>query len=80
MSVQGGIDFGGTAHGSTAVGATMISAPGQPSMSANAIGAPGSRGVGSSMAVHQAACWLIFGSLAGLIVIGYVFRRGPITD
>ena len=32
------------------------------------------------MAIHQAAMWLIFGSLAGLVVIGYVFRRGPITD
>ena len=39
----------------------------------------GANGIASNMQVHQAAMWLIFGSLAGLIVIGYVFRRGPVS-
>jgi hypothetical protein len=42
--------------------------------------AAGANGPGSNLAVHQAAMWLIFGSLAGLVVIGWVFRRGPITE
>lgn len=74
---EGGIDFGGTS--SAAVGATFISAPGQPS-GRNATGpaAPGATGPGSNMTTHQAAITLIIGSLVGLVVIGYVFRRGPI--
>lgn len=76
---EGGIDFGGT--GSAAVGATYISAPGQPAgRAAGGPSAPGAAGAMSNMQVHQAAMWLIFGSLAGLVVIGWVFRRGPITD
>ena len=75
---MGGIDFGGTAGADTAVGATYVSAGGQAA--ARGPGAPGSNGVGSNMQVHQAAIWLILGSLASLVVIGYVFRRGPITD
>ena len=78
---EGGIDFGGTAGAQTAVGATYISAPGQPAgRAAGGPSAPGGNGPASNMATHQAAMWLIFGSLAGLVVIGYVFRRGPITE
>jgi hypothetical protein len=34
----------------------------------------------SNMQVHHAAMTLIIGSLVGLVVIGYVFRRGPIES
>lgn len=79
--LEGGIDFSGTVPAQAAVGATFISAPGQPSASTHgAPGAPGSGGMGASMQVHQAAMLLIFGSLATLVVIGYVFRRGPIKE
>jgi hypothetical protein len=78
---MGGIDFGGTAGAQAAVGTTYISAPGQPAgRAAGGPGAPGANGIASNIQVHQAAMWLIFGSLAGLVVIGYVFRRGPIES
>jgi hypothetical protein len=77
---DGGIDFGGTGAAQAAVGATFVSAPGQPAgRAAGQPGAPGASGPGANMAVHQAACWLILGSLAGLVAIGWVFRRGPIS-
>jgi len=77
MAQDGGIDFGGTGTAQAAVGATFISAPGQPAgraMGANA--APGATGPASQMAVHHAAMLLVVGSFLGLVVIGYVFRRG----
>ena len=75
--MAGGIDFSGTAD--VATGATFVSAPGQPAgRAAMAPGAPGSAGPLSAMNVHHAAMLIILGSLAGLVVIGYVFRRGPI--
>lgn len=75
--MDGGIDFGGT--GQAAVGATFISAPGQPAgRAAYGPTAPGGNGPGGTLSTHQAAMVLIFGSLVGLVVIGYVFRRGPI--
>jgi len=80
MAQDGGIDFGGTSA-QAAVGATFISAPGQPAgRAAMGPSAPGAAGALSSMQVHQSAMLVIFGSLAALIVIGYVFRRGPITE
>ena len=81
MSIDGGIDFGGTGTAQAALGATFISAPGQPAGRATgAPGAPGANGIASNMAVHHAAMLLIFGSLAGLVVMGFVFRRGPIES
>jgi len=63
---------------SAAIGATFISAPGQPGAS-EPPGAPGASGpMADAMSVHHAAIVLILGSLAGLVVIGYLFRRGPI--
>ena len=75
---MGGIDFGGTAAATAAVGSTMISAPGQPGGRGSGPGAPGANGVASNMQVHQAAMTLIFGSALGLVLIGWLFRRGPI--
>lgn len=58
-------------------GTTFVSVPGNPP-NQSAAGAAGSGAPGSNMATHQAAMLLIFSSLAALVVIGYVFRRGPI--
>ena len=58
-------------------GTTYVSVPGNPPNQA-AAGAPGSGAPLSSMQTHHAAMLLIFSSLGALLVIGYVFRRGPI--
>ena len=58
-------------------GATFVSVPGNPNQQ-TAAGAPGSSGPASSINTHHAAMLLIFGSLLGLLAVGYVFRRGPI--
>jgi hypothetical protein len=56
-------------------GATFVSVPGNPPNQA-IVGAPGSSGPGATMATHQAAMLLIGSSLAMLVLIGFVFRRG----
>ena len=58
-------------------GTTYVSVPGNAPNQMGA-GAPGATGPGSNINVHHAAMLLIFGSLVGLVAIGYVFRRGPI--
>ena len=68
---DGLLDMGATS------GTTWVSVPGNPP-NQSAAGAAGSGGPGSNMATHQAAMLLIFSSLAALVAIGYVFRRGPI--
>ena len=59
-------------------GTTFVSVPGGAPSQAMGPTAPGATGPGSNLNVHHAAMLLIFGSLVGLVVIGYVFRRGPI--
>ncbi len=73
-----GVNAGGNLGSSAALGATFASAPGYPAAAAGTQAAPGASGVGASMTTHQAAIVLIFSSLAMLVVVGYVFRRGPI--
>lgn len=59
-------------------GATFVSVPGNPPNQQPSGGAPGATGVGSGMAVHQAAILLIVASFTGLVVIGILFRRGSV--
>lgn len=73
-----GVNAGGNLGSSAALGATFASSPGYPAAAAGTQAAPGATGPGGSLTPHQAAIILILGSLAMLVTVGWVFRRGPI--
>ena len=73
-----GVNAGGNLGSSAALGATFASSPGYPAAAAGTQAAPGATGPGASLTTHQAAIILILGSLAMLVTVGWVFRRGPI--
>jgi hypothetical protein len=57
---------------------THVSDPngGGPYLAISAGGAPGSQGIGASLAVSHAVLVIIGSSMAALFVLGYVFRKG----
>lgn len=66
-----GTDFNTTVSGN---GSVNVNPAGMAAGATNA--APGSTGPASNMAPATAMLWIIFGSMAGLFVLGYAFRKG----
>ncbi len=57
---------------------TQVSGQGSVTINpyANPSTAPGAQGPGGNMSVTTAAMWIIGSSMVGLVVIGYIFRKG----
>jgi hypothetical protein len=55
---------------------TMVSDPsGGPYVALSAGAAPGSQGIGGSLAISHAVLVIIGSSMAGLFLLGYLFRK-----